>query len=104
MCGVVWCGAVRCGCAVEPAYGVNGTRYVAWNGALADSQHTDTPWIMCQQSDAPKDIINTCNGFYCDNWLSDHFKSRSLPLLLTLPFFSADEAVWCGVVWCGGVW
>jgi hypothetical protein len=38
------------------------------------------PWIMCQQGEgigtAPSaDIINTCNGYYCDNWISRHTKA-----------------------------
>lgn len=27
---------------------------------------------MCQQEDAPENIINTCNGFYCHEWITNH--------------------------------
>ncbi|KAF5935208.1 hypothetical protein HYC85_026337 [Camellia sinensis] len=29
---------------------------------------TGVPWIMCKQEDAPDPIIDTCNGFYCENF------------------------------------
>ncbi|KAH9660874.1 Beta-galactosidase 8 [Citrus sinensis] len=35
---------------------------------MALSLDTGVPWVMCQQSDAPDPIINTCNGFYCDQF------------------------------------
>ncbi|XP_038688653.1 beta-galactosidase 7-like [Tripterygium wilfordii] len=35
---------------------------------MADSQNIGVPWIMCQQSDAPQPMINTCNGWYCDSF------------------------------------
>ena len=47
------------------------TRYVEFNANLARSQETGTPWIMCQQDliNPGEDIIVTCNGFFCDNWI-----------------------------------
>ncbi|KAI3765116.1 hypothetical protein L2E82_15142 [Cichorium intybus] len=53
---------------VEWAYGVGGELYVKWAAETALSFNTSVPWVMCAQSDAPDPIINTCNGFYCDDF------------------------------------
>ncbi|XP_034698221.1 beta-galactosidase 8-like isoform X2 [Vitis riparia] len=53
---------------VEWAYGVGGELYVKWAAETAVSLNTSVPWVMCQQEDAPDPIINTCNGFYCDQF------------------------------------
>ncbi|KAK3445334.1 hypothetical protein EUGRSUZ_A01181, partial [Eucalyptus grandis] len=48
---------------VEWAYGNNGNYGV------------QVPWIMCQQSDAPSPMMNTCNGYYCDQFSPNNPKS-----------------------------
>ncbi|KAI3718837.1 hypothetical protein L6452_19722 [Arctium lappa] len=53
---------------VEWAYGVGGELYVKWAAETALNLNTTVPWVMCSQSDAPDPIINTCNGFYCDDF------------------------------------
>ncbi|XVE51262.1 hypothetical protein DITRI_Ditri02bG0025800 [Diplodiscus trichospermus] len=53
---------------VEWAYGVAGELYVQWAAETAVSLNTTVPWVMCRQGDAPDPIINTCNGFYCDQF------------------------------------
>ncbi|XP_074587456.1 beta-galactosidase 6-like [Curcuma longa] len=53
---------------VEAAYGPAAKTYVNWSASMATSLDTGVPWVMCQQSDAPDPIINTCNGFYCDQF------------------------------------
>ncbi|RWR75735.1 beta-galactosidase 15-like protein [Cinnamomum micranthum f. kanehirae] len=57
---------------VEGAYGEAGKRYIKWVVQLAKSLNIGVPWIMCQQGDAPLPIINTCNGYYCDDFYPDH--------------------------------
>lgn len=52
-----------------------GKQYVKWAAAFANSLDTGVPWIMCVQPDAPPTVVNTCNGFYCDDWLAGHFAS-----------------------------
>ncbi|CAA6663846.1 unnamed protein product [Spirodela intermedia] len=52
----------------EAAYGDGGKRYAMWAAAMALSQNIGVPWIMCQQYDAPDNVINTCNSFYCDQF------------------------------------
>ena len=63
---------------IQEFYGTSGADYVA---KLADyvASRTDVtvPWIMCQQGEGkgtapPAQIINTCNGFYCDDWIKTH--------------------------------
>ncbi|KAG8634453.1 beta-galactosidase 8 [Manihot esculenta] len=53
---------------VEWAYGAAGELYVKWAAETAVSMNTSVPWVMCQQKDAPDPVINTCNGFYCDQF------------------------------------
>ncbi|WCJ28381.1 Beta-galactosidase [Euphorbia peplus] len=53
---------------VEDKYGDAGKAYVDWCANMAESLDIGVPWIMCQQSDAPKPMINTCNGWYCDSF------------------------------------
>ncbi|KAK4493436.1 hypothetical protein RD792_011569 [Penstemon davidsonii] len=53
---------------VESAYGDSAKSYINWSAQMATSLDTGVPWIMCQQTDAPDPIINSCNGFYCDQF------------------------------------
>lgn len=63
---------------MESYYGTKGQQYVKWLSDYALSLDVGgVPWIMCQQGEgtgsAPDaTIINACNGFYCDNWISGH--------------------------------
>ncbi|CAK9879498.1 unnamed protein product [Sphagnum jensenii] len=53
---------------VEWEFGDGGRRYVQWAANMALGLNAGVPWVMCQQNDAPSNIINTCNGYYCDGW------------------------------------
>ncbi|PKA55078.1 Beta-galactosidase 8 [Apostasia shenzhenica] len=53
---------------VESFYGPEAKSYISWASSMATSLETGVPWVMCQQADAPDPIINTCNGFYCDQF------------------------------------
>ncbi|KAK4481130.1 hypothetical protein RD792_012007 [Penstemon davidsonii] len=53
---------------VISSYGNNGKSYINWCANFAESLSIGVPWIMCQESDAPPSIINTCNGYYCDQF------------------------------------
>ncbi|KAL8516052.1 hypothetical protein ACS0TY_014649 [Phlomoides rotata] len=53
---------------IDSAYGESAKTYISWAASMAVSLDTGVPWVMCQQSDAPNPIINTCNGFYCDQF------------------------------------
>lgn len=62
---------------MESYYGENGRKYVQWLSEYALSMDVGVPWVMCQQGEgvgtAPaKEIVNACNGFYCDNWIAQH--------------------------------
>ncbi|KAF7805570.1 beta-galactosidase 8-like [Senna tora] len=50
------------------AHGAAGKTYINWAASMASSLDTGVPWNMCQQPDAPHPMINTCNGFYCDQF------------------------------------
>lgn len=57
---------------IESAY-PHHAAYVKWAADFAVSTlNFGIPVIMCQQDDAPDIVIATCNGFYCDNWISGH--------------------------------
>ncbi|GLT81831.1 hypothetical protein SLE2022_002610 [Rubroshorea leprosula] len=53
---------------IDSAYGSAAKSYIKWAAGMAISLDTGVPWVMCQQADAPDPIINTCNGFYCDQF------------------------------------
>ncbi|TVU47699.1 hypothetical protein EJB05_07306, partial [Eragrostis curvula] len=65
---------------IDKAYGDAGKAYIRWAAGMAVSLDTGVPWVMCQQADAPDPIINTCNGFYCDQFTPN---SASKPKLWT---------------------
>ncbi|XP_015580521.2 beta-galactosidase 15 isoform X2 [Ricinus communis] len=65
---------------VQSSYGDEGKEYVKWCANLAESFKVGVPWIMCQQSDAPSPMIDSCNGFYCDQYYSNN---KSLPKIWT---------------------
>ncbi|KAL6558948.1 Beta-galactosidase 3 [Orobanche minor] len=45
-----------------------GYQYMTWAANMAVGMDTGVPWAMCKEDDAPDPVINTCNGFYCDNF------------------------------------
>ncbi|OAE33745.1 hypothetical protein AXG93_2884s1180 [Marchantia polymorpha subsp. ruderalis] len=53
---------------IEWEYGQPGKQYVKWAANMAEGLDAGVPWIMCQQGDAPLNVINTCNGYYCDGF------------------------------------
>ncbi|XP_047322873.1 beta-galactosidase 8-like [Impatiens glandulifera] len=65
---------------IDASYGAAGKSYMKWAASMAISLDTGVPWVMCQQSDAPDPIINTCNGFYCDGFTPN---SKNKPALWT---------------------
>jgi hypothetical protein len=57
----------------EASYGAGGQVYVAQMAQLMRDLNLQVPTVMCVQLDAPQDVINTCNGFYCDEeWSTEH--------------------------------
>ncbi|THU65665.1 hypothetical protein C4D60_Mb05t06030 [Musa balbisiana] len=64
---------------IEIQYGEAGHRYINWCANMAESLVSDVPWIMCQQSDAPQPMINTCNGFSgCDAFTPNNGNSPKI--------------------------
>ncbi|KZV34569.1 Beta-galactosidase 8 isoform 1 [Dorcoceras hygrometricum] len=63
---------------VQSGYGSGAAPYVKWAASMAVSLGTGVPWVMCQQSDAPDPIINTCNGFYCDQFTPNSNKKPKM--------------------------
>ncbi|KAI5664695.1 hypothetical protein M9H77_24018 [Catharanthus roseus] len=53
---------------VEWEIGAPGKAYSQWAAKMAVAQNTGVPWIMCKQETAPDPMIDTCNGFYCENF------------------------------------
>lgn len=63
---------------IYSAYGEAGKTYIKWCATMAESLDTGVPWVMCQQADAPQPMINTCNGFYCDQFKPNNPKSPKM--------------------------
>eukprot|EP00850_Spirogloea_muscicola_P009780 SM000055S18314 [mRNA] locus=s55:738807:745644:- [translate_table: standard] len=63
---------------VEADFGPGGAIYAQWAAEMALSLDTRTPWMMCAQPDTPEEVINTCNGFYCDGWRSNAWSKPNL--------------------------
>ncbi|XP_056167005.1 beta-galactosidase-like [Syzygium oleosum] len=53
---------------VEWEIGAPGKAYANWAANMAVGLGTGVPWVMCKQDDAPDPVINTCNGYYCENF------------------------------------
>ncbi|KAJ6691579.1 BETA-GALACTOSIDASE RELATED [Salix purpurea] len=65
---------------IDSSYGPAAKSYIKWAASMAVSLDTGVPWVMCQQADAPDPIINTCNGFYCDQFTPN---SKNKPKMWT---------------------
>ncbi|KAF3439717.1 hypothetical protein FNV43_RR17995 [Rhamnella rubrinervis] len=63
---------------VISSYGDAGKAYRDWCANMAESLNVGVPWIMCQESDAPQPIINTCNGWYCDQFTPNNPNSPKM--------------------------
>ncbi|CAH1432299.1 unnamed protein product [Lactuca virosa] len=63
---------------VISSYGAAGKAYIDWCANMANSLDIGVPWIMCQQPDAPQPMINTCNGWYCDNFTPNNPNSPKM--------------------------
>ncbi|KAL3532723.1 hypothetical protein ACH5RR_006244 [Cinchona calisaya] len=63
---------------VMSSYGAAGKAYIDWCANMAQSLDIGVPWIMCQQSDAPQPIINTCNGWYCHDFQPNNENSPKM--------------------------
>ncbi|KAL5097524.1 hypothetical protein RYX36_001851, partial [Vicia faba] len=50
------------------AMGAAGHAYLNWAAYMAVGLGTRVPWVMCKEIDAPDPVINSCNGFYCDDF------------------------------------
>ncbi|CAH9077021.1 unnamed protein product [Cuscuta europaea] len=53
---------------VNGPYGAAGKAYIDWCANFATSLDIGVPWLMCQQKDAPAPMLETCNGWYCDQY------------------------------------
>ncbi|KAG5105605.1 hypothetical protein AAZX31_15G161400 [Glycine max] len=53
---------------VEWEIGAPGKAYTKWAAQMAVGLDTGVPWVMCKQEDAPDPVIDTCNGYYCENF------------------------------------
>ncbi|KAI4345367.1 hypothetical protein L6164_012497 [Bauhinia variegata] len=65
---------------IEGSYGKGGKEYVKWAATMALGLGAGVPWVMCRQPDAPHNIINTCNAYYCDGFKPN---SRDKPIMWT---------------------
>ncbi|XP_020106800.1 beta-galactosidase 15 isoform X2 [Ananas comosus] len=59
-------------------YGQGGKAYVKWAAEMAIGLSAGVPWVMCKQTDAPENIIDACNGFYCDGFKPNNYRKPVL--------------------------
>ncbi|XP_010522389.1 PREDICTED: beta-galactosidase 9 [Tarenaya hassleriana] len=65
---------------IEKSFGQKGKDYVKWAASMALGLGAGVPWVMCRQTDAPENIIDACNGYYCDGFKPN---SNKKPVLWT---------------------
>ncbi|KAG6428159.1 hypothetical protein SASPL_112408 [Salvia splendens] len=65
---------------MESFYGSKGKDYMIWAAKMAVGLDAGVPWVMCKQVDAPENIIDTCNGYYCDGFKPN---SNNKPIIWT---------------------
>ncbi|KAJ9695245.1 hypothetical protein PVL29_010635 [Vitis rotundifolia] len=63
---------------VMGAYHDAGVQYLNWCAQMAAALDTGVPWIMCKQDNAPQPMINTCNGYYCDQFTPNNPNSPKM--------------------------
>ncbi|KAG8075440.1 hypothetical protein GUJ93_ZPchr0006g45255 [Zizania palustris] len=63
---------------MEEAMGSGAKPYVDWAAKMAVGTSTGVPWVMCKQVDAPDPVIDTCNGFYCDDFTPNQKNKPSM--------------------------
>jgi hypothetical protein len=68
---------------LEKEYGASGRKYALWSASMAQNMSIGVPWIMCMQGDIAT-VINTCNGFYCEDYVPGHVATYpNQPLMWT---------------------
>ncbi|CAI0380296.1 unnamed protein product, partial [Linum tenue] len=65
---------------IENSFGPGGKRYMQWAANMALGLGAGVPWVMCKQTDAPENIIDACNDYYCDGFKPN---SPNKPVLWT---------------------
>ncbi|KAF3456617.1 hypothetical protein FNV43_RR01271 [Rhamnella rubrinervis] len=63
---------------IESKFGQKGKEYVKWAAEMALGLGAGVPWVMCKQTDAPENIIDACNGYYCDGYKPNSFNKPTL--------------------------
>lgn len=63
---------------IQGHYGQAGKRYMQWAAQMALTLDTGIPWVMCRQTDAPEQILNSCNAFYCDGFKPNSYNKPTI--------------------------
>ncbi|RCV18459.1 hypothetical protein SETIT_3G302400v2 [Setaria italica] len=63
---------------IQGRYGQAGKRYMLWAAQMALALDTGVPWVMCRQTDAPEQILDTCNAFYCDGFKPNSYNKPTI--------------------------
>ncbi|CAA7400596.1 unnamed protein product [Spirodela intermedia] len=63
---------------IESSFGNDGKQYIKWAASMALSLNAGVPWVMCRQTDAPENIIDTCNAFYCDGFRPNSYRKPAM--------------------------
>ncbi|XP_077228648.1 beta-galactosidase 9-like [Tasmannia lanceolata] len=63
---------------IESKYGQKGKEYITWAARMALGLGAGVPWVMCRQTDAPENILDSCNAIYCDGFKPNSYKKPAL--------------------------
>ncbi|XP_024031423.1 beta-galactosidase 9 isoform X1 [Morus notabilis] len=63
---------------IEGTFGQKGKDYVKWAAKMALGLGAGVPWVMCRQTDAPYDIIDACNAYYCDGYKPNSYNKPTI--------------------------
>ncbi|GMN62892.1 hypothetical protein TIFTF001_031971 [Ficus carica] len=63
---------------IEGSFGQKGKEYVKWAANMALGLGAGVPWVMCRQTDAPGEIIDACNAYYCDGYKPNSYNKPTL--------------------------
>ncbi|XP_020517904.1 beta-galactosidase 9 isoform X2 [Amborella trichopoda] len=63
---------------MEASYGKAGQEYILWAARMALGLNAGVPWVMCKQTDAPGNIIDACNEYYCDGYKPNSYHKPTM--------------------------
>uniref|UniRef100_J3LWB8 Beta-galactosidase n=1 Tax=Oryza brachyantha TaxID=4533 RepID=J3LWB8_ORYBR len=63
---------------IQGNFGQAGKRYMLRAAQKEIGLDTSIPWVICRQTDAPEEIIDRCNAFYCDGFKPNSYNKPTI--------------------------